>query len=245
VACYVRHNRWITRGERWGSFVETRTNAAAAYRAEYEGEKNWARRRFGQFGIFLSSSTEPFQPIERKEGITRSVLEAMIGAPPDALILQTHSHHVADYLDLYPALAARTALRFHISIESDIERLPGLPPPASSLERRIAAAAALKAAGLRVVITVSPLFPMRNPDAFFQRLAAVADAVVIDHFIAGDGTADGTRTLRTELPEAMRQVDPRSTTLAYRDFIVEVARRFFPGRVGVNIDGFAGRMLQA
>jgi hypothetical protein len=73
----------------------------------------------------------------------------------------------------------------------------------------------------------------------------VADAVVIDHFIAGDGTADGTRTLRTELPEAMRQVDPRSTTLAYRDFIVEVARRFFPGRVGVNIDGFAGRMLQA
>jgi len=245
VGCYVQHNRWITRGEEWGSFVETRANAAAAYRAEYEGERSWARRRFGRFGIFLSSSTEPFQPIERKEGITCAVLEAMIEAPPDYLILQTHSHHVADYLDLYPALTARTALRFHISIESDIERLPGLPPPASSVERRIAAAAALKAAGLRVVITVSPLFPMLDPDAFFKRLAAVADAIVIDHFIAGDGTVEGTRTLRTGLPVAMCQVDPRSTTLAYRDSIVEIARRSFPGQVGVNIDGFAGRMLPA
>ena len=176
AGCYVRHNRWLTRGEEWGSFVETRTNAAAAYRAEVERERNWARRRFGRFGIFLSSSTEPFQPVERRAGITRAVLEAMLDAPPDFLILQTHSHHVADYLDLYPALAARTDLRFHISIESDIERLPGLPPPASSVERRIAAAAALKAAGLCVVITVSPLFPMLNPDAFFQRLTEVADA---------------------------------------------------------------------
>jgi hypothetical protein len=65
--------------------------------------------------------------------------------------------------------------------------------------------------------------------------------VVIDHFIQGDGSAAGTRTLRTGLPQAMAAVDPRSVTLEYRDEIVGVARRYFPGRVGVNIDGFAGR----
>src|SRR5580692_7251433 len=76
VGCYVRHNGHITLGREWGSFVEVRTNAAEAYRGHYAAERAWAHRRRGRFGIFLSSSTEPFQPIERKEGITRKVLEA-------------------------------------------------------------------------------------------------------------------------------------------------------------------------
>ena len=36
---------------------------------------------------------------------------------------------------------------------------------------------------------------------------------------------------------------PRSVTLEYRDEIVAAAREFFPGEVGVSLDGFAGRML--
>ena len=31
VACYVQHNRWLTRGEPWGSFLEARVNAAECY----------------------------------------------------------------------------------------------------------------------------------------------------------------------------------------------------------------------
>jgi hypothetical protein len=91
------------------------------------------------------------------------------------------------------------------------------------------------------VITVSPLLPVADPERFFARLAEAANAVVIDHFIAGDGTANGARTRRTELPQAMAAVEPKSVSLAYREEIVAVARRHFPGRVGVNIDGFAGR----
>jgi len=67
--------------------------------------------------------------------------------------------------------------------------------------------------------------------------------VVIDHFIGGDGTADGGRTRRTTLPQAMAAVDPGSIGLAYRDRMVRIARRHLPGRVGINIDGFAGRYL--
>jgi hypothetical protein len=65
--------------------------------------------------------------------------------------------------------------------------------------------------------------------------------VVIDHFIGGDGTSDGSRTLRTALPAAMEAVHPGSTRLAYRDEIVAAARREMPGRVGVGREGFAGR----
>jgi hypothetical protein len=38
----------------------------------------------------------------------------------------------------------------------------------------------------------------------------------------------------------MEQIDPGSTKLAYREQMVEVARSYFAGRVGVNIAGFAG-----
>ena len=240
VGCYVRHNIHITQGRNWGSFVEARTNAADAYRAQYVKEQTWAKRARERFGIFMSSSTEPFQPAEKKYRVTRGLLEAMVEWPPDFLIVQTHSPRVCDYLNLYPELAKRTELRFHISIESDRDALPGLPKPASPVAKRIEAAGRLRAAGLRTVVTVSPLLPIDNPEEFFARLAEVADAVVIDHFIGGDGSANGARTYRTPLPLAMAQVDAASVTLEYRERMVEIARRHFPGKVGVNIEGFAG-----
>jgi DNA repair photolyase len=245
VGCYVRGNVWLTRGQAWGSFVEARTNAAEAYRAQYPSERAWARRAGGRLSIFMSSSAEPFQPMERKHGVTRSVLEAMVELPPDELIVQTHSHRVVDYLGLYPRLNERMSLRFHISIESDRDRLPGLPPPASSVAQRMDAARVLREAGLRVVITVAPLLPIAEPERFFRALSRVADAVVVDHFIAGDGSCDGARTLRTALPAAMAKVEAESVTLEYRERMVAIAQRYFGGNVGVNIDGFAGRMAGA
>jgi DNA repair photolyase len=243
VGCYVRHNRWLTRGEAWGSFLEARINAAERYREEAARERRWARAARGSFSVFLSSATDPFVPQERRLRVTRRVLEAMCDEPPDSLVLQTHSDRVTDALDLLPRLGRACALRVHLSLESDRDRLPGLPAPASSVERRFAAATTLREAGLRVVMTVAPLLPIADPERFFARIAQVADAVVIDHFIGGDGTPGGTRTRRTPLPAAMEAVLPGSSALAYRERMVEVARRFLPGRVGVGCAGFAGAYL--
>lgn len=243
VGCYVQHNRHLTRGEPWGRFLEARENAADSYLENVDRERRWARKARGEFGVFLSSSTEPFPPQESRLGITRALLEAMRSIPPDHLILQTHSHRAADRLEILRELGRACRLRVHISIETDRERIPGLPPHASPVAARFEAARRLKEEGIPTVITVSPLLPIQDPEAFFARCAACADAVVIDHFIQGDGTPLGQRTLATPLPAAMAALDPESVTLAYRDRMVEAARRHLPGRVGVNIDGFAGRYL--
>jgi DNA repair photolyase len=243
VGCYVRHNGHLTQGREWGGFLEVRTNAAESYRDNFERESRWARGKPGRFSIFCSSATDPFVPQERKYGVTRSVLRAMLERPPDLLILQTHSHHVCNVIELLGELSTRCELRVHVSIESDRDRLPGLPPPACSVDQRFAACRALRGVGLFTVCTVAPLLPIAEPDAFFERVSDVADAVVIDHFIQGDGSPDGGRTLRTELPAAMKTVAPESVSLDYRDRMVQIAARYLPGRVGVNIDGFAGRYL--
>jgi len=243
VGCYVRHNPFLTRGAEWGSFVEVRENAADAYLSQWTRERRWARTARGRFGVFMSSATDPFLPHEGRYGITRAVLCAMVKNPPDTLIIQTHSHLAARALDIITELSRDCDLRVHISIESDRDRLPGLPPPASSVARRLAAAAELRASGIHVVVTVAPLLPIADPEGFFQNISDCADAVVIDHFIGGDGTSDGARTRRTRLPEAMAIVDPESVRISYRDAMVAKALERMPGRVGVGMDGFAGRLL--
>lgn len=245
VGCYVQHNPWVTAGRRWGSFLDVRRNAAEAYAAQAARERRWARRARGAFSVFLSSATDPFLPQEAHYGATARVLEAMLASPPDVLIVQTHTAAVLRARERLRALAERCDLRVHLSIESDRDRLPGLPPPASPVAERLAAAASLRADGLRVIATVAPLLPIDRPEAFFGALGGACDAVVIDHFVGGDGSRDGGRTRRTALPAAMERVHPGSGDLAYRDAMVALACRVLPGRVGVGAEGFAGRFLPA
>ncbi len=242
VGCYVQHNPFVTKGREWGSFLEVRTNAAEVYLQTAPREKKWAREKLGAFSIFCSSSTDPFVPQEKKFGITKSLLEAMLEFPPDRLILQTHSAGVLDVLNQLQLLNDQTELRVHISIESDCERLPELPPPAATVSQRLEVCGILKNAGVRVVVTVAPLLPIKNPVTFFEAIKHCADGVVIDHFIGGDGSKNGIRTRKTELYQAMWEVHPKSVTIEYREQIVLLARQIMPGCVGVGQSGFAGHL---
>ncbi len=239
VGCYVRHNAWLTKGRDWGSFVEVKTNAPEVYLKTYEAEQRWAHRRGQAFAIFFSSSTEPWQPVEKQYRITRRLLETMVTHPPDELILQTHATAMLDDLDLVAALSQQCRLRVHVSIEGDVERLPGMPPPPAKIKDRIELVRQLSSAGVFAVACLSPLYPMQNPAAFFEQLAgAGAAAVVIDHFIEGDGTREGSRTWKTDLPRSMAAIDPESTRLEYRDRIAAIAQNYLP--VGISASGFAG-----
>ena len=241
VACYVQHNALLTRGEAWGSFVEARINAAEIYHEQHAREARWARRERGAFEIFFSSSTDPFLPHEATYGVSGQLLDAMLAEPPDTLIVQTHGDGVLRERERLAALAGRCSLRVQISIESDLDAMPGLPPPSCNVDRRFRAAEILHGDGVGVVITVSPLLPIEDPKRFFERIGRVADACVIDHYIGGDGSKGGARTRRTGLPAAMEALLPGSSELAYREEIVSIARAAMPGRVGVSRAGFAGR----
>lgn len=237
--CYVRFNQWLMRGREWGRFVDAKINSAEVYLQTAEKEKKWARKNGGCFSIFFSSSTDPWQPVERQYRLTRQLLTAMQEAPPDQLILQTHSTFILDDIERIHSLSGVCGLRVHISIEGDRDRLPGLPPPPCSLEDRMEVLNKLVDRGIQTVACLSPLYPMKAPDAFFSRLSKIGiSAVVIDHFIQGDGTPDGSRTLHTKLPQAMTEVAPESVDLSYRDQVARIAGKYLP--VGISASGFAG-----
>ncbi|MGV7221660.1 MAG: SPL family radical SAM protein [Nitrospinales bacterium] len=239
ICCYVQFNTWITKGRSWGEFVDVKTNSPEVYKQTYSTEKRWAGKRFKPFSIFMSSSTDPWQPIEKKYRITRNILQAMLSAPPDELILQTHSVLIEEDLDLISQLAKLCCLRVHISIEGESDNLPGLPSPPSSNKARIELLEKFSIAGIKSVACLSPLYPISDPHLFFSKLANTgAHAAVIDHFIQGDGTKDGSRTYKTVLPSAMAKLNPESIQLSYRDAIANIARAYLP--VGISASGFAG-----
>ena len=137
----------------------------------------------------------------------------MLTHPPDELILQTHATAMRDDLPLVAKLSQQCRLRVHVSIEGDTEHLPGLQPPPATVAGRIELLRQLSSSGIFTVACLSPLYPMQHPAAFFERLAgAGVNAVVIDHFIEGDGTREGSRTWKTDLPRSMEAVDTASKT---------------------------------
>ncbi len=219
--------------------MDVKTNAADLYLKTVMREKTWAHKNSKPFSIFMSSSTDPWQPAEKTYQITRKVLQAMRTNPPEEIILQTHSSSILEDIDLIDELSRKCKLRVHISIEGDSDRLPGLPLPPCSVENRIRALERFSSRGIFTVICLSPLYPLKNADLFFRKLkVAGASAVIIDHFILGDGTSDGSRTHKTPLPSLMKNIAPESIHLSYREKVVGIARKYLP--VGISATGFAG-----
>jgi DNA repair photolyase len=72
------------RKEEWGTWVDIKKKAADLLRKDLERAKNK-----GKVTILMSSSTDPYQPIEYKEKVTRSLLEVMVENKPDFLFVQT------------------------------------------------------------------------------------------------------------------------------------------------------------
>jgi hypothetical protein len=190
----------------------------------------------------MSSVTDPYVPQERRYRITRSLLDAMLELPPDRLAIQTHTPHPVRDLDVLRELRRRVPdLSVNVSVETDRERLgPGFPPHATPIAERIEALSALRRAGIPCVAVVAPILPIDDPEAFARRLGEAADAVVLDHFLIGDGSPAGLRTRRSGFPDRLAAAGwPEWNTLDRFEEVCDVFRRALgPGRVGVSCAGF-------
>jgi DNA repair photolyase len=200
--CYAQHNHWITKGRPWALYG-VKQSVVAAYERDYDRLKRPVRGAAKPLRIFMSSSTDPYLPQERALEVTRSLLRAMLGRPPDLVVIQTHTTLIDRDLEIIRELATRAAVRVSITIETDMEAIPGFPKHASSPANRISTLQRFRAAGVATQATVSPLLPIANVENFARRLSAAADRVILDHYLLGDGSPGGIRTKRTEFPQML------------------------------------------
>lgn len=128
--------------------------------------------------ITLGSNTDPYQPAEKKLGITRSILETLQRFDHPVGII-TKSTLVTRDVDILAAMARKNLATVFITLttlDHGLKRI--LEPRAASPEGRLRAMETLTRAGVPVGVMTAPIIPMIN-DAEMERmleLAAVAGA---------------------------------------------------------------------
>ncbi len=137
--------------------------------------------------IAIGTATDPYQPIERRKRITRSLLEVFARRAGYRIGIVTKSPLIVRDLDLLTTIARRNTLVVHLTItttDAALARL--LEPRAPRPDLRFAAVRRLRAAGIRTGILSSPLLPgLTDTEASLEstaRMARAADA----SFLAGE-----------------------------------------------------------
>ncbi|WP_227872319.1 SPL family radical SAM protein [Paenibacillus albus] len=230
--CYVRRMPIaLFRNEPWGEWVDAKPLDIAQFHKEWH--KALSK---GEVTVFMSSATDPYQPEEFKEQVTRRVLEVMAEAPPGFVLVQTRSPLVERDIDLLQRLGAH--VRVSMTVETDLEAVrKELTPAAPPIAARLRAIRKLREAGIAVQAAVSPLLPCS--EAFSALLAQAVERVVVDDFFRGDGSS-GKRSAQLKMAErygALGHGELYTPETADR-FVLELKRHMPEGAVYFGQAGF-------
>ena len=110
--------------------------------------------------IALGTATDPYQPLERKQRITRSLLEVFARKSGFRLGIVTKSTLITRDVDLLKEIAVRHELTVHLTVTTMNAKLARiLEPRAPRPDLRIRTVAQLRGAGIRAGVLCSPLMP--------------------------------------------------------------------------------------
>ncbi|MBS0313743.1 MAG: PA0069 family radical SAM protein [Proteobacteria bacterium] len=176
IYCYARPTHAylnLSPGLDFETQLFAKRNAAERLRAEL------GRRGHRVSPINLGANTDPYQPIERHERITRAVLEVLTESQ-HPLTIVTKGALVCRDIDLLAPLAAKRLVTVFISIaqlDHDLTRI--LEPRASTPTRRLRAIRELSAAGIPTAVLVAPVIPFINDEYLERVLEASREAGAI------------------------------------------------------------------
>lgn len=182
------------RARSWGTWVDVKANA----RALLSKAKGLSGAK-----IYLGSVTDPYQPLERETGLTRSLLEFMVDVRPQPrIVVQTRSDLPVRDIDL---LRRFEHLRVNVSVTTDDDAVrKRFEPACVSIEQRLEGLRRLADAGVQTAACLCPLLPVSRPEEFGRKLLATgAQRFTTGFFHANNGErfAAGTRSLALELAQ--------------------------------------------
>ena len=126
--------------------------------------------------IALGANTDPYQPTERKLGLTRRIIEVLAEHEHPVAIV-TKSALVARDLDLLAPMAERRLATVLMSVTSlDRKLARRMEPRAAAPHRRLETVATLVAAGVPAGVLASPMIPGLNDHELEHILEAAAAA---------------------------------------------------------------------
>lgn len=161
----------------WGEWVEVKANAVQALAKV---------RNLGGARIYMSSATDPYQPLEAVTGLSRSILEHLADRyDQPEMVIQTRGPLVTRDIDV---LKRFKKLRVNMSVTTDSDEIrKRFEPSCASIERRLQALRELKSAGISIGVSVSPMLPIEDPIGFARTLRELeADRYWTGYFHSSD-----------------------------------------------------------
>lgn len=163
--CYLGHSAGLD----FETKLYAKTNAAKLL------EKELAHSAYEPKVIALGTNTDPYQPIEREHGITRTILEVLERTSHPVGIV-TKSALVVRDIDILKRMAARGLAKVALSVTTlDRHVARSMEPRAATPEKRLETIGKLSDAGVPVGVMTAPIIPGLN-DSEIESILEAAHA---------------------------------------------------------------------
>ena len=172
--CYASFmKRFTDHPEPWGEFVDVKYWPEIKHPEKYAGKE-----------MFLSSVTDPYQPLEKKYRRTRAILEQMQGSGISVSI-STKSDLILRDLDLLKTFPSAHVSWSINTLDEDFRRAMDR---GVSIERRLEAMRQFYEAGIQSTCFISPIFPgITDVKAIIERVNGQCNLVWLENLnLRGD-----------------------------------------------------------
>jgi DNA repair photolyase len=223
--CYAAFfSRTEEQRENWGYWVQVKENALQLL-------IKFRKKSLKDKTIYMSSVTDPYQPIEKELNLTRSLLKELSTYHQPRLVIQTRSPLAKRDIDIFKEF---NVIQVNMTITSDSERVRKVfEPLCPSNASRLSAIKEINDAGVNTCITMTPLLPIENAEDFAKKLLDTG----IKKFIIQPFHSDKGKFVASTRESAIQLVKEMDWTIEKYQRVLEIIQKYIPD-IGIGKDGF-------
>lgn len=224
--CYAAFfSRDKNKMDNWGKWISVKENALSLL-------MKFRSKPLLNKTIYLSSVTDPYQPIEKDLELTRNILKELIDYHNVRLVIQTRSSLVTRDIDL---LKKFEHIQVNMTITTDSEKVRKVFEPfCTGNKQRLKAIKEINDAGIQSCITMTPLLPVDDAFSFAKMvLETGVNKFIIQPFHKDKGKfVAGTRS------EAMKILNEYNWNESEYLNVLRIMQQLIPN-IGIGKTGFA------
>lgn len=208
----------------WGYWVQVKQNALQLL-------MKFRKKPLIDKTIYLSSVTDPYQPIDKELELTRSILKELLDFHEVRLVIQTRSPLSIRDIDLFQKFKT---IQVNMTITTDSEDVRrAFEPLCPSNKVRIKAITEINDAGVNSCITMTPLLPVKDAHQFANELVQSG----IKKFIIQPFHAEKGKYVASTREDAMKIVNDMGWTYEKYIEVQKIIQQYIPN-IGIGKDGF-------
>lgn len=208
----------------WGQWVQVKENALQLL-------IKFRKKSLNGKSIYMSSVTDPYQPIERELNLTRSLIKELLDFHQPRLVVQTRSPIVTRDIDL---LKQFEHVQVNMTITTDSETVRKVfEPLCPSNTSRLKAIKEINDAGINACITMTPLLPVEDAEEFAKKLLDTG----IKKFIIQPFHTDKGKFVASTRDKALQLIKEMEWTMDKYKKVQDIIQKHIPD-IGIGKDGF-------